>query len=91
MITAIKIEKILQIGAAHALYRKDGKWYHHLKDFPGMLFDINGYVVFSSKTDYISSSYLQHGEDSHVSGGIKKIPGYREFTEEEKRKILNLA
>lgn len=25
---------ILNIEAEHALYREDGKWYHHLKAFP---------------------------------------------------------
>ena len=35
-----------KVGARHPLYREDGKWYHHLKRFPGALFDFNGYIVF---------------------------------------------
>jgi len=34
-----------RVGAKHALYRKDGKWYHHLLRFPGALFDRRGYIV----------------------------------------------
>ena len=36
-------------GKAPALYREDGKWYHHLKKFPGALFDFNGYIVFATR------------------------------------------
>ena len=87
MITGSKINKIVSTGAIHALYREDGKWYHHLKDFPGVLFDINGFVVFKSQTEYLNSPYLQHGEDLNIYNGISSIPGYEKFTEEEKRKI----
>ncbi|NTU22464.1 hypothetical protein HPY28_19260 [Brevibacillus sp. HB1.2] len=64
------------VGAEHALYRDDGKWYHHLKNFPGALFDRNGYVLFSTVEEYKSSPYLQHGHDLHVPQGISEIPDY---------------
>lgn len=65
-----------QIGAKHALYRYDGKWYHHLKDFPGALFDANGYIVFESEDAYLTCEYLQHAQDLHIPVGISSIPGY---------------
>ena len=37
--------KILDIEAKQALYREDGKWYHNLTKFPGVLFDKGGYFL----------------------------------------------
>lgn len=64
------------VRAKHALYREDGEWYHHLKEFPGGLFDRNGYILFATFEEYQSSPYLQHGIDLHVFHGISEIPGY---------------
>ena len=65
-----------RVGAAHALYRKDGRWYHHLTRFPGALFDAAGYVVFPTREDYDRSPYLQHRKDLHVPLGISAMPSY---------------
>jgi len=43
------LNELWQVGALHALYREDGKWYEHLERFPGALFDYNGYVIFKTK------------------------------------------
>ena len=51
--------KILDIEAKQALYREDGKWYHNLTKFPGVLFDKGGYVIFSNKEEYHANSNLQ--------------------------------
>ena len=75
-ITGKYLNKLWYVGAKHALYRKDGMWYHHLEEFPGALFDKNGYVVFQNRDDYISSPYLQHAQDLHVPSGIASIPDY---------------
>lgn len=64
------------VGAEHALYRKDGRWYHHLEQFPGALFDERGYIVFETKEAYDICPQLQHGQELHVIGGISSIPGY---------------
>ncbi|MCY4514468.1 MAG: hypothetical protein OXC69_04955 [Candidatus Tectomicrobia bacterium] len=65
------------VGAKHALYREDGKWYHHLERFPGALFDFNGYVVFGSKEEYETCGHLEHGTRLNVKDeGISCIPGY---------------
>jgi hypothetical protein len=90
MITARKIEKIVSTGAKHSLYRKDGKWFHHLKEFPGVLFDENGYIVFDSKDEYITSPFLRHRQDLNVIEGIEQMPGYKHYTQSEKQKIQEL-
>lgn len=64
------------VGAAHALYREDGRWYEHLERFPGALFDAGGYIVFWTKEDYQNCPQLRHGKKLNVTGGISSIPGY---------------
>lgn len=87
MITAKKIEKIVQTGAVHVLYRKDGTWYHHLDKFPGALFDINGFLVFQTREEYEKNQYLQHGKELSIPRGISSIPRYTKFTKEQKEEI----
>ena len=64
------------VGAEHALYRQDGCWYNHLKQFPGALFDAHGYIVFETEEAYEQCSQLRHGKQLNVTGGISSIPGY---------------
>jgi len=90
VITATKIEKVLQTGAAHVLYREDGLWYHHLKHFPGVLFDKGGLIRFESKREYLSNKSLQHKKDLHVIGGISTIEGYIKFSKSELKMIGQL-
>lgn len=66
-----------KVGAQHALYRQDGKWYHHLNRFPGALFDRNGYLLFETQEQFDDCPFLQRGGDLHVPAGISAIPGYR--------------
>jgi len=82
-ITGKLLNKLWNVGAKHALYREDGKWYHNLTDFPGVLFDSNGYIVFQTEQDYQQNSYLQITEDLHIKGGegISSIPGYIPISE----------
>ncbi len=64
------------VGAAHALYHKDGNWYHLLGRFPGAYFDPHGYVLFRTEEEYRNCGYLEIGEHVHVRGEISNIPGY---------------
>jgi 5-methylcytosine-specific restriction protein A len=64
------------VMAKHALYRKTGDWYHRLENFPGALFDANGYVLFRNENEFLSSPYLQIKNDVHVPSGISNIPSY---------------
>ena len=71
------LKKKWNVEAKHALYREDGKWYHHLERFPGALFDFNGFIVFETKEEYEACGHLMHGKDLNVTGnGISGIPGY---------------
>jgi len=68
------------VGAEHALYRKNGKWYHRLERFPGALFDLNGYLLFGTKEAYENSPDLQKGKGNKnwigTRRGIASIEGY---------------
>lgn len=75
------LNDLWRVGAKHALYREDGKWYHHLTEFPGALFDANGYIVFQTERDYLECPYLQLGQDLNIPSGISSIPGYVRVTE----------
>jgi hypothetical protein len=71
-----KLNEQLGVRAEHALYREDGRWYEHLVRFPGVLFDLHGYIVFNTKHSYESCPQLRHGVQLNVDGGISSIRGY---------------
>lgn len=75
-ITGSYLNEAWEVGAAHALYREDGRWYHQLLRFPGALFDRNGYIVFRTKAEYETCAQLRRRKDLNVRGGIASIPGY---------------
>jgi 5-methylcytosine-specific restriction protein A len=83
------LNELWGVGAKHALYREDGMWYHQLKDFPGALFDANGYIVFVTREDYVTSPYLQIQQDLHVPNGISSIPNYVRVTESNQLQQLS--
>jgi lysyl-tRNA synthetase class 1 len=64
------------VGALHALYRADGKWYRLLRHFPGALFDPHGYILFETKQAYESCPGLRITSRTHVPDGIANVPGY---------------
>lgn len=78
------LNKLLGINVVHALYRADGKWYHNLKRFPGVLFDDEGYIVFPTEASYINHPKLQRKSDLHVTDGISGLDGYMRFTQEQR-------
>ena len=71
------------VQVKQARYRKDGKWYHHLKQFPAAFFDEKGYIRFETSAEYERCPQLQLKNDVHVAGGmsITSIPGYVQFTQ----------
>lgn len=85
--TGNSINELLSLGLHHALYSKDGKWYHHLNQFPGGLIDPNGYISFNSQPEYTNSDFLEIGETVHVSRGTSQIPGYQPFSSDQKKLI----
>lgn len=90
-ITGQNLNIILELNAEHALYSQSGEWYHHLKKFPGVLFDQKGFLYFKTKDDYEKDKSLQHGKDLNIDGGISSITGYKYFTQSENEKINSLV
>jgi hypothetical protein len=64
------------IGAAHALYHKDGTWFNVLERFPGALCDPHGYVLFDTKDQYAHCPHLKIGQRTNVPGGVSQLPEY---------------
>jgi len=77
------LNKRWKIGARHALYHKDGTWYHQLTNFPGALCDPFGYILFSTKAEFKTCSNLRIDQDVNVAGHISQIPGYVHVPETE--------
>lgn len=77
-----QLNRLHKLGAVHALYRENGKWYHSLVGFPGVLCDKKGYVKFKSEKEYLNCKAIKHGPDPktiHVRDGINSLPGYTLF------------
>jgi hypothetical protein len=78
-VTGKRLNEQWSVGALHALYRKDGTWYHVLERFPGALFDAHGYVVCESKSALLSCPGILIGEAKNwvnFANGIASLPGY---------------
>jgi 5-methylcytosine-specific restriction protein A len=78
------LNRLWNVGAKHALYHETGEWYHKLKKFPGALFDKFGYVMFETEEKFRASPYLQIKKHVNLSGTIKDIPDYVQFTQSGK-------
>jgi len=81
--TGKRLNKLLNINAKHALYRKDGKWYQLLNDFPGVLFDDNGLVIFNSKEEYDNQKELDCKKTIHIKDGISSLQKYLYYSSEQ--------
>lgn len=85
--TGRRINEILELGAAHALYFHQGNWYHHLKKFPGILIDSRGYLWFDTKQEFENSKDIRIKARVNIYGGIESKPGYIKFTREQLLKL----
>jgi hypothetical protein len=77
-----ELNKLHKLSAVHALYRKNGSWYHALQSFPGVLCDHKGYVRFSSESEYLKCKGIKHGPNPntiHIKNGISSLTGYTLF------------
>ena len=75
-VTGAQLNREWRIGARHALYREDGRWYHLLERFPGALCDSNGYKKFMTEQEFLDCRHLSIGQEVNVPNGIASIPGY---------------
>lgn len=76
-----RLNELWKIGAAHALYHREGTWFNLLERFPGALCDPNGYVLFSDKSEYENSSEVHVGQQTNVPNGICRLSGYTRMAE----------
>ena len=77
--TGRELNEKWNIGAQHALYRKNGTWYHRLDRFPGALCDLHGYVRFETARALESCPGVFVGKEKNwlsVPAGIATLPGY---------------
>lgn len=51
---AERLNKEFNLGANHSRYHVDGTWYSEIKDFPCVLFDRFGYILFKTEKDLLS-------------------------------------
>jgi len=80
-ITGRMLNREWGVNARHALYRKDGTWYHVLTHFPGALFDSQGYILFRTAEELAAREghgMLMGREKNwlNVPGGISTMKGY---------------
>ena len=75
--SAVKLAKKWKVNVKHQVYHWEGTFFENLKDFPGALFDLNGYVVITTEEEYQNSRHLRIGQKLNVAEGISSIPGYQ--------------
>ena len=51
---AEKLKKEFKLEAEHVRYHVDGTWYSQMNDFPCILFDRFGYIIFKTYQEFIS-------------------------------------
>jgi len=79
----VKINETFNLGANKTYFHHLGEWYHHLKDFPGILADMEGYVKFDTQDEYENNPNLQHSSQLNIKGGISSLHNYIRFNEEQ--------
>ena len=75
-ITGKLLNEKWRVGARHALYREDGKFYMPLERFPGAFFDSGGYVLFETREQYERNPALKIGVRVNVPNGISHLSAY---------------
>ena len=76
---AEKLNKEFKVNAQHARYHVDGSWYSQMYDFPCVLFDRFGYIVFKTEREYLSHGVKNmENSETHlqVDKGIHTLSGY---------------
>jgi hypothetical protein len=64
------------VGAKHALYHREGRWYNNLRSFPGALFDPHGFIVFETEEQYRTSKDVVITQETNIAIGISSLPRY---------------
>lgn len=66
-----------RVGAAQSRYHRDGTFFMPVDRFPVAFFDLNGYLVFRTETEYGECPHVHIGKRVNVPGGISSVPGYK--------------
>jgi 5-methylcytosine-specific restriction protein A len=74
------LNELWGLEAKHSLYSKKGDWYYILNDFPGVLFDENGYVLFNTKEEFYSSPHLTITKHLHIPELLHNLPNYNKVS-----------
>jgi 5-methylcytosine-specific restriction protein A len=81
---ADRINQLLSLGAVKPYYARLGTWYHRFKQFPAVLIDAGGYLIFATEEEFQSCKGLRISKthDNHVTvrAGISSLAGYRPFS-----------
>jgi 5-methylcytosine-specific restriction enzyme A len=74
-----KLNEQWNLGAKHALFHEEGKWFHRLRRFPGALVDKTGFVLFDTEEKFLTARGLQIKRDVFCPKGISTLSSYKTF------------
>jgi 5-methylcytosine-specific restriction protein A len=82
-----KLNAQWNIGARHALFHEEGKWFHRLRRFPGALVDKTGFVLFETEEQFLTARGLQIKKDVFCPRGISRLPNYKTFDSHNAQRV----
>jgi 5-methylcytosine-specific restriction protein A len=85
-----EINNRLNLGGEQAFYKKRGEWFHTLRNFPGILMDSFGYVLFKNEGDYINDPELRINERTHFNrrnNCLGNHPRYKHFDKKQQTTV----
>lgn len=75
--TAQRLKKEWNVRCKDQFYSVTGTHYEKLRNFPGALFDKNGYIVFETEKEFVNYPVTNIQKKLTIrNGGISNIPGY---------------
>ena len=74
-LSAKTLAKEWGVAVKQAYYHQDGVFYQNLTQFPGALFDPDGYKIFETEKEYNTSPFLKVGKKLNVPNGISSLLG----------------
>jgi|GEM_PF-6205857 len=63
-----------------AYFHRDGHYWNKLGNFPGAIFDVNGYLLFETEEDYLSHKSLTIKSQTNLSGLVNKLSDAEGYT-----------
>lgn len=78
-VTGAQLNRKHNLGARHALYHKDGRFYERLVRFPAVYCDTRGYVKYETEQQFVRDTALNIGEKVNVHRSLSAHPRYQRF------------